>query len=114
MLATVIDRAGNAFVVIDALDECSPSIRQELLQELSLIPVKSGIHLLVTSRYLGDIEEQLENVFRVEVLAPEEDLKIYALGCADEYSVLQTRFKALSEVLIERILSKIAQSAAGM
>jgi hypothetical protein len=112
MFATVIEGCGSVFVVIDALDECSPDTRQELIQTLR--SVDPGIQLLITSRYLSDIKEKLGDVSKLDVFAPEEDLKSYAQGCIERYSVSQTQLGTLSDEAREEYLCKIAQSAAGM
>jgi hypothetical protein len=112
MLATVTEGCGSVFVVIDALDECSLDTRRELIKTIR--SVKPGVHLLITSRYLGDIKETLGDVSRVDVSAPEEDLKSYAQGCIERYSVLQTHLRILSDEAREGYLGKIAQCAAGM
>jgi hypothetical protein len=112
MFATVIEGCGSVFVVVDALDECSPDTRQGLIQTLR--SVEPGIHLLITSRYLSDIKEKLGDVSKLDVFAPEEDLKSYAQGCIERYSVSQTQLGTLSDEVREEYLAKIAQSAAGM
>jgi len=112
MFSSVIAGCRSVFVVIDALDECTPDTRRELIETLK--SVEPGIHLLITSRYLGDIKEKLGDVSRVDVLAPEEDLKSYAQVCIERYSLLQTQLETLSDDAREGYLGKIAQSAAGM
>ena len=111
MFASVIEGCGKVFVVIDALDECSPDTRRELIEVLKSNP---SIQLLITSRYLGDIKENLGDASRIDVLPPEEDLKSYAQACIERYSSLHTQLGTLPHEEREGYLSKIAQSAAGM
>jgi hypothetical protein len=62
MLASFVDDFDNAFIVIDALDECpKDGERSELLAALSDIKPRSmdNFHLLVTSRREPDIEATL-------------------------------------------------------
>lgn len=112
MFTSVIAGGGSVFVVIDALDECTPGTRRELIETLK--SVEPGIHLLITSRYLGDIKEILGDVPKVDALAPEEDLKIYAQACIERYSLLQARWGTLSHEVREEYLENITRSAAGM
>ncbi|KAE8395610.1 ankyrin repeat-containing domain protein [Aspergillus alliaceus] len=112
MLAALIAGCGNVFVVIDGLDECGPATRQELVKTIrSAAP---SIHLLITSRYLGDIKATLDDVSIVEVSAPGEDLKCYAQGCIEKYPELQTALGTLPTEMSEAYLEHITQSAAGM
>ena len=112
MFSSVIAGCRSVFVVVDALDECTPHTRRELIETLK--SVEPSIHLLITSRYLGDIKEKLGDVSRVDVLASEEDLKSYAEVCIQKHSVLQTQLGLLSDEAREGHLRKIAQNAAGM
>ena len=111
MFASVIGGCGTVFVVIDALDECTPNTRRELIE---MLKSKPGIQLLITSRYLGDIKENLGDASRVDVLPPEDDLKSYAQVCIEKYSLLHSQLGTLSDEEREEYLRKIAQSAAGM
>ena len=66
---------GQAFIVVDGLDECSEELRWELLETLGRLP--SSLHLLITSRYLDAIAEELENFERCEVRANPEDIELF-------------------------------------
>lgn len=106
----VIELCGSIFIVIDALDECSYKTRQEIIKTISSI--QPGIHLLLTSRPLGDIEKKLGDVSRVDIVASGKDLKSYAQRCIERDSVLQ-QATLLSESR-EALPDKIVQRAAGM
>jgi hypothetical protein len=111
MFASVVRGCGSAFVVVDALDECTPDTRRELIEILKSEP---GIQLLITSRYLGDIKEILGDAYRVDVLASKEDLRSYAQVCIERYPLLQTQLGSVLDEEREGYLDKIAHRAAGM
>jgi hypothetical protein len=67
----------KAFIVIDALDECSEEsrIREHFLAEVQkLLP---AVRLLVTSRHMPDIERKSEGAARLEICASDGDVKLY-------------------------------------
>ena len=74
-LQSVVGLYKRVFVVIDALDECSDEIRWELME--SLRELKPQIHLLVTSRFLDSIEEELHDFQRFEIKANKADLELF-------------------------------------
>lgn len=112
MLRAVTTSFESSFVIIDALDECSPATRLELTRTLRSI--EPSISLLITSRYLGDIRDSLEDVSKVEVLAPEQDFKSYAQGCIERYPSLKSYFETSSDDTKSRYLWRILKCAAGM
>ncbi|KAI0197576.1 hypothetical protein F4808DRAFT_463616 [Astrocystis sublimbata] len=69
-LATMIQTAGEIWIVLDALDECTTRYEYPtggLLMWLQDIRKRElGIHLLVTSRLEADIESAIEAIARVE------------------------------------------------
>jgi hypothetical protein len=112
MLAAVIAGCESVFVVIDALDECVPATQRELVKTMR--SVAPGIHLLITSRYLGDIKATLGDVAIVDISAPREDLKCCAQGFLEKYPELQAMVGNLPSETREAYLEHIVQSAAGM
>ena len=58
-LSTMIDGHEDVFCVTDALDECPENLRWELIEQLETLGSK--LHVLITSRYLDSIAEELEN-----------------------------------------------------
>lgn len=80
LLSTVASKFSSLFFVIDALDECSESdgARSTLLSGLrKLLPAAC---FLYTSRYLSEIEHQLEGCSRLEIRARDGDIRRYAKG----------------------------------
>jgi hypothetical protein len=49
------------FLVLDALDECDPQLRGQLIELFQhLVTVSTGLKVLISSRWDGDIKHQLE------------------------------------------------------
>lgn len=68
---------GQVFVILDALDECSDELRWGLLDFLRPI---DNCQLLVTSRLLAIIEEELEGFSVLEIKASKADIEIFING----------------------------------
>lgn len=80
----------KVFVVVDALDECPEDSRQTLLVELKALQPK--INLMVTSRDLKSIEDQVKKQFvgltELKIRANIEDIEKYVNGRIDAQRTL--------------------------
>ena len=65
----------KVFLVIDALDECDAQTRSGLCDQLKRLP--ESIHLMITSRYNPELEDQIRPSARLEILANGNDIEIY-------------------------------------
>ena len=75
ILRFMLDSFKEAFLIVDGLDECEEILRWDLLEQLENFQPK--LRLLITSRYLDTISEDLENFERFEIRANSEDLELY-------------------------------------
>jgi hypothetical protein len=78
MLQDQIHAFSKVYVVVDALDECNENdgTRDCLLAELQKL--QPTLHLLITSRpHVYNIEHMFEETASLDVLATNEDIKIY-------------------------------------
>jgi len=82
MLQCEVDIFVDAYIVVDALDECTHGVRVSLLDELEKIQPK--IHLLVTSRRLGIITERLKLSVTLEITAKPEDIRAFISAHIDD------------------------------
>lgn len=100
----------KVFLVIDALDECDPSVRKELCGFLRT-PVSHCIRTFVTSRYHpADIREFFSECPQIEIKADSSDLQMYMrheIECSDWRGDIDDR-------LTEKIAITIVESAKDM
>lgn len=69
-------------IVVDALDECTDQegARSRLLAKLRELQHGSNIRLMVTSRFIPDIEQEFRSALKLEVRASDEDVWRYVAG----------------------------------
>jgi hypothetical protein len=103
----------NAFVIVDALDECSESnrTRESFLTEIRKL--QPSIHLLITSRHISTIEREFEKAARVEIRANDEDVGRY-LECQIESDGRLVRLVKADPSLKATIVNTIVEDTKGM
>ncbi len=74
-LLSVIETYNEVFFIVDALDECSEELRWGLLERLQRFQPK--VRLLITSRYLDSIDEELSDFERCEIKANKADIELF-------------------------------------
>lgn len=74
LLQKTFDTHSETYLIIDGLDECEEETRWDLIDQVNKFP---GIHLMVTSRYLSAIEDELENFVRFEIKANKMDMELF-------------------------------------
>lgn len=74
-LQDCFDLCKNLYFVIDALDECNEQTRWALIGKLRDLTPK--VHLLVTSRDLDSIQEELWDFERLEIKANQTDVEMF-------------------------------------
>jgi hypothetical protein len=112
LLQPEVRRLSKVFIVVGALDECSESngIRGLLPEVKKLLP---DIHLLVTSRYIGNIEREFDSVNRLEIRASNADVKNYLNAQIEGHPQLARHMKA-DPTLRNTILDTVIQKTSGM
>jgi hypothetical protein len=72
----------TVYVVIDALDECldKDRTRSNLLDNLRNLQRKIDLRLMVTSRFIPDIENEFRSTPTLEVRASDLDVKLFVRG----------------------------------
>lgn len=107
-LQSVIVSYSKVYLVVDALDECTDKegTRRELLDKLHSLQSK-GLHIMVTSRYIPEIENEFKSASTLEVRANEADIKRFVTGqmyqlpkCVQRDSQLQVM---VQEKLVEAV-----------
>lgn len=74
-LLSLIEPYPDVFFIVDALDECTDEVRWELLGKLRECQPK--VRLLITSRFLNSIDQELEDFERLEIKANRADLELF-------------------------------------
>ncbi|KAF2786670.1 hypothetical protein K505DRAFT_259399 [Melanomma pulvis-pyrius CBS 109.77] len=111
-LQDVIIHYPFVYIVIDALDECrrGNGIRSEFLARLRDLQAVGDIRLMVTSRFIPDIEDEFDKALRLEVQASDEDVRCFVAGQIFQLPQCIQRDPALQDMVQE----KIVQAADGM
>ncbi|KFY31446.1 hypothetical protein V493_01097 [Pseudogymnoascus sp. VKM F-4281 (FW-2241)] len=76
-LNSVINNYSKAYIIIDALDECTDSYgtRRELVSILRNLQAKTDTSLMVTSRFNARIEQSFQGFPMLEIRATDADVK---------------------------------------
>lgn len=101
----------TVFIVVDALDECSEVVRNDLIAEINKLP--QSLHLMGTSRHNASIEQLFSGSVRLEILAADGDVKAYVHTQIDRRERLK-KFVQADPSLQEEIETKITDKAQGM
>ena len=103
----------DVFVVIDALDEYmeEDGSRDKLLAGIQRL--QPNIHLLVTSRWLLNIEREFEKSIRLEIRATDEDITKYLDGRIQKEKRLRNHVKE-DPFLRNTIVNTIVGNSRGM
>lgn len=74
-LKTTIKSYSKTYIAVDGLDECDENVRWDLIDQLKQF--HEIAHIIVTSRYLDSICEELEDFESFEITAHESDIELY-------------------------------------
>jgi len=112
LLKQAVCRFSMVYIVIDALDECSDADGTGgFLPEIRRLP--SHVRLLVTSRVVASIEAGFEGEVRLDILATDKDVEVYAAARIEESKQLAEHVKD-DPGLRTLILDSTVQRARGM
>ena len=111
-LHSIVADYSKVFIIIDALDECqvSDGSRKRLLSEIFRVQAKTGANVFATSRFIPEIEKELEGSVSLEVRASGEDVRRYLDGHMFELP----SFVAHNRNLQDEIKSEIINAVDGM
>ncbi|MCJ1385894.1 hypothetical protein MMC17_009018 [Xylographa soralifera] len=79
MLLSYITRFSQVFLVIDALDECldHDGTRRQLLGKLRFLQKSGIVKLMITSRFIPNIQREFEHDSELEIRATKEDVETF-------------------------------------
>ena len=111
-LQSVVAEYSKVYVVVDALDECSPSegCRGRLLARLFDLHSAAGVSVFATSRLIPDIMDEFDGFASLEIRASGEDVGWYLQGHMGELMP----FVASRKDLQEKIVTAISDAVDGM
>ncbi|KAH8708531.1 hypothetical protein GQ44DRAFT_815540 [Phaeosphaeriaceae sp. PMI808] len=95
------------FIVVDALDECQRETRRQLLSKLLALQEEADVRLIVTSRFVPDVEDTLRLAIRLEVKASNEDVKQFVVGQIDRLPRCVQRNKASQDLVQEKVVEAV-------
>lgn len=111
-LRSVASDHSNAFIIVDALDECGTDygLREKLLQEIFTLQVQCNINFLATSRHIPEIMAEFDRKTWLEIRADRRDVKSYLRS---HLSTLPS-FLLQNQDLVNEIITTITESVDGM
>ena len=98
-------------MVIDALDECLEDVRAAFLTRFKTLP--SNVRLLITTRYIGEIMQELHAFPKIEIRANTNDLIKYISSRIDGSHRLADFIRDCPS-LRQDICNRIVSTADGM
>jgi hypothetical protein len=111
-LLNVCSSYSRVYVVVDALDECSDQTgtRNQLIERLRDLQMKTNVRLLFTSRIIPEITEKFRLDTTLEIQASEEDVEQFVAGQIPRLPSCIRR----NDELTRTVQSKIVEAVGGM
>ena len=113
LLHMVVRMFSQAFLLVDALDECKEEdgARERFLAALKKL--STGVHLVVTSRWIPAIESEFSEALKLEIRADSEDVAQYVRSRVATTPRLMRH--VVADPMLESMISrKIADNCHGM
>lgn len=107
ILQDVLTGCFSTYVIVDALDECQYDIRRQFLVKIRDLQVRHDVRLMITSRFIPDIESFFQNALKLEVRASEEDVKQFVIGEMYRLPLCVQRNVTLRKSVQERIVEAV-------
>ena len=108
-LNSVINNYSKAYIIIDALDECTDSdgTRRELLTKLRHLQAKTDISLMATSRFVARIEQSFKGFPMLEIRASDADVTQFIAGHIHRLPKCVQRDPELQAEIQDRIVQAV-------
>jgi hypothetical protein len=106
-LRDVLTQYPYVHIVIDALDECQNETRRQLCTKLLDLQKGADMRLMVTSRFVPDVEDAFRLVSRLEVEASDEDVKQFVVGQIQRLPAYIQHDVALQDLVQKRIVEAV-------
>ena len=107
-----MNRCAEAFIVIDALDECTNSrTGLKLLKEVTAFQAQQGtVRFLTTSRFIPDIVAEFDGKPKIEIRADDGDVRRYLKHHLEDLP----RFVQGNQLLQAKIVTEISRAVDGI
>ena len=106
-LRDVLTQYPYVHIVVDALDECQNGTRRQLCTRLFDLQKGADMRLMVTSRFVPDVEDAFRLASRLEVEASDEDVKQFVVGQIHRLPGCVQRSAALQKLVQERVVEAV-------
>ena len=102
----IVSSFSQVYLVLDALDKFSVTQqhRQTMLQRLCSLKAVCSVNLMITSRFIPEVAEELGNASYIEVRAREEDIRIYVEAHINDLARFLGRDPSLQSSIREAIV----------
>jgi hypothetical protein len=87
--------------------ECQNTTRRQFLAKLGDLQAGSDVRLMVTARFIPDIEDTFRAALKLEVRARREDVKSFIAGQTYRLATCIKRSAALQDMVQENILNAV-------
>ncbi|KAI4940642.1 hypothetical protein J4E91_011293 [Alternaria rosae] len=106
-LRDVLTQYPYVHIVVDALDECQNETRRQLCTRLLDLQKGVDMRLMVTSRFVPDVEDAFRLASRLEVEASDEDVKQFVVGQIHRLPGCVQRSATLQKLVQERVVEAV-------
>jgi Cdc6-like AAA superfamily ATPase len=106
-LRDVLAQYPYVHIVVDALDECQNETRRQLCTKLLDLQKGADVRLMVTSRFVPDVEDTFRLALRLEVQASDEDVKQFVVGQIHRLPGCVQRSATLQVLVQERVVEAV-------
>jgi hypothetical protein len=106
-LRDVLAQYPYVYIVVDALDECQKETRGQLCAKLLDLQKGADVRLMVTSRFVLDVEHEFRLALRLEVEASDEDVKQFVAGQIHRLPACIQRDVALQDLVQNKIVEAV-------
>jgi hypothetical protein len=94
-------------IVVDALDECQNETRRQLCTKILDLQKGVDMRLMVTSRFVPDVEHAFRLALRLEVEASNEDVRQFVVGQIHRLPGCVQRSATLQKMVQERVVEAV-------
>ena len=109
LLQTSLSAFSQIYIVVDAVDELSVNdhVRQNLLSSLDLLQKAHSLNLLVTSRFIPHVSQELHDPPCLIIRASDEDVRRYVRGHISDLANCVVKNSQLQSIIENSIASAV-------